>query len=220
MQYKIRFRPAFSLLYITLKPGERIFAAAGALVSLDEGLVVKPGLGLGVLRSLWFRCLGGNAPVVSFIHNPTTESLTLVLSKAVVGDLLPLDVTKNGLCLAPDVYLAYTSGIRLTLHWVGWSSWWAGYGLYSLKLEGKGRVFLGKYGQVSPWQVHERMTVEHKHLLAYSPKVQLRVNFPKGLVGSHASGEGTVSQLIGKGVVYLQSRSMSGLNRYLRLKFR
>ncbi|BFM40679.1 hypothetical protein OLK001_26050 [Synechocystis sp. LKSZ1] len=220
MQYKIRFRPAFSLLYITLKPKEQLYVSLDTLVSLDEGLTLKMRLGLGWLASLLFRGLGGKIPVLNLVQNPTTEPLTFTLSQGALGDLIPLDITKAGLCIQPAFHIAHTTGVRMGLQWAGFSSWLAGQGLFALKLSGKGRVFVASCGYLSSYPVHQRLAVEHHHLVAYSPKLKLRVNFPKGVVGSEVSGEGMISQLIGGGAVYLQSRSLSGLSRYLRLKCR
>ena len=41
-----------------------------------------------------------------------------------------------------------------------------------------------------------------------------------GLVGSMTSGEGLVNRLSGQGEIYLQSRSIDGLVRFLRTKLR
>jgi uncharacterized protein (TIGR00266 family) len=220
VQYKIRFRPAFSLLHITLQPKEQLYVSLDTLVSLDEGLTLKMRLGLGMLTSLLFYSFGGKTPVLNLVYNSTPEPLSLVLSQATLGDLVPLDITKAGLCLQPQCHIAHTAGVRMGLQWAGWSSWWAGQGLFALKLSGKGRVFVASCGYLSSYPVHQRLAVEQDHLVAYSPKLKLRVNFPKGVVGSEVAGEGIISQLMGGGVVYLQSRSLSGLSRYLRLKCR
>lgn len=220
MQYKILFRPAFSLLYITLGPNEQLYVNCDTLVSWDEGLTLKMHLGLGWLTSLLFRSLGGKMPRLNLVHNPTAESLTLILSQSALGDLIPLDIPKTGLCLQPRFHVAHTTNIGIGLQWAGFSSWLAGQGLFALKLSGKGWMFVASCGSLSSYQVHQRLAVEHQHLVAYSPKFKLRVNFPKGVVGSDLSGEGMISQLIGGGTVHLQSRSLSGLSRYLRLKCR
>ncbi|MBJ7901455.1 MAG: TIGR00266 family protein [Cyanobacteria bacterium RI_101] len=220
MLYKIRFRPDFSILAITLKPGEKLAIALAALVSLDEGLAVKKTRMLGLFPALLYRLCGGYFPPFAQIHNPTEEPLSLVLSKTLPGDIIRLDLTKTGICLVPGAHIAHTSGAKLNLQWVGFSSWLAGQGLFALKLSGKGRVFLGSYGQLIQRQVHQRLVVEQGHLVAYSGKLKLKANFPKGLVGNSESGEGVASQLQGGGIVYLQSRSCSGMARYLRLQFR
>jgi len=218
--YKIRFRPDFSTLAITLKPGEKLTTALGTLVSLDEGLTVKKQKGLGFIQSLLYKLSGGQALRLNVIHNPTSEPLGLILSKTLPGDIVRLDLAKTALCLRPGIHIAHTTGVRLGIQWVGFASWLAGQGLFTLKLLGKGRVFLGSYGQLTQRQVHQSLIVEQGHLLAYSSKLRLKVNFPKGLVGTPATGEGMACQLQGGGMVYLQSRSRTGMGRYLRLKFR
>lgn len=208
------------MLSITLQPGERITTAVGNLVSMDAGIVVSQQMAGDLMVALLRRCLGPNPLWMTVYHNPTEEPLSIVLSKSLPGDIVRLDITKSALCLQPNVLLAHTGGIRLGIQWLGWSSWFAGEGLVGLKLSGRGRVFIGSYGRFAQYQVYQRFIVEQRHLLAYSSKLRIKVDFPKGLVGSKLSGEGLVSQLLGGGIVYLQSHSRSGLTRYLFTKFR
>jgi uncharacterized protein (AIM24 family) len=46
----------------------------------------------------------------------------------------------------------------------------------------------------------------------------MKIGMATGLIGSVTSGEGLVNRLSGQGTVYLQSRSVDGLVRYLRSK--
>jgi uncharacterized protein (TIGR00266 family) len=222
VRYKVRFRPSFSMLSITLQPGERLTSAVGTLVSMDVGVVVRRQRAAKLFVSLLYRCLGAapNALWVNVYHNPTDNPLKITLSHSLPGDILRLDISKSSLCFQPGVLIAHTGGIRIGIQWLGWSSWLSGEGLVGLKLYGNGRVLMGSYGHFAKYQVYQRFIVEQRHLLAYSSKLRLRVGFPKGLVGSQLSGEGLVSQLIGGGMVYVQSHSLSGLTRYLLTKFR
>jgi uncharacterized protein (AIM24 family) len=48
----------------------------------------------------------------------------------------------------------------------------------------------------------------------------MKVGLAGGLIGSVTSGEGLINRLSGQGEIYLQSRSIDGLVRYLRPKLR
>ncbi|MEB3227015.1 MAG: TIGR00266 family protein [Synechocystis sp.] len=220
MLYKIRYGPAYSVLNVTLKPQERFYAALGTLVNIDEGLTLKRSFGAGFLDSLARFCLGKDNLMLNVIHNPTDDPLSFTLSKTFPGDITRLNVTKHGLVIRPHSHIAHTSGVQMGVHWLGFSSWLAGQGLIGLKLSGRGRVFLGSYGSLVQSQCNPRFMIEHQHLLAFSPKLSLKVNFPKGVIGDPQAGNGLCSQLTGSGSVYWQTRSLSSLGRYIRLKLR
>jgi uncharacterized protein (AIM24 family) len=81
-------------------------------------------------------------------------------------------------------------------------------------------VFFGAYGGITKKHIQGDFVVDSGHLVAYEPKLRMRLGMAGGLVGSTTSGEGLVSRLSGQGYIYLQSRSIDGLVRYLRSKLR
>lgn len=216
MLYKVRFRPAFATLYVTLRPKEKITAAQGTIVSMDAGVIMKTIPFGNIISALLRRFLGKYPLWVNIFHNPTNEPLNIILCQPFPGDIIRLDLTNSSLCLQPGVHIAHTSHIKMGIHWLGFSSLLAGKGLFSLKLSGRGLVFIGGYGAITQHQTYKRFAVEQDNLLAYSSKIRLKVNFPKGIIGSSLAGDGVVTQLIGGGIIYLQSRSRSGLVRYLK----
>ncbi len=219
MLYKIRHYPN-SVLAVTLKPKEKLYASLGSLVSMDEGLVLNRIFGGGVSKALARFLLGKNSLMVNAIYNPTDEPLSFTLGKAVPGDLTRLNLPKTGIVVSPKAHIAHTSGVNMGIHWLGFSSWWAGQGLIGLKLYGKGRVFLGSYGSLNELPCPQSFIVEHPQLLAFQPKLKLKVNFPRGIIGDVQSGGGLSSRIRGAGTIYWQSRSLSSLGRFIRLKLR
>ncbi|MCT0255072.1 TIGR00266 family protein [Synechocystis sp. CS-94] len=219
MLYKIRHYPN-SVLAVTLKPRERLYVSLGSLISMDRGLVITRIAGGGWLRALARFLLGKDNLMLNAIHNPTDQSLSFTLGKALPGNLTRLNLPKNGIVVSPRVHIAHTSGVNMGVHWLGLSSWWAGHGLLGLKLQGKGRVFLGSYGTLNQLSCPQSFVVEHSHLVAFQPKLKLKVNFPRGIIGDMQSGRGLSSRLQGSGNIYWQSRSLSSLGRFIRLRLR
>ena len=41
MEYEIKYKPAFSAIFVTLEPGEKIVAEAGAMASMDSQVTIK-----------------------------------------------------------------------------------------------------------------------------------------------------------------------------------
>ena len=220
MRYEIRYKPAFATLFLTLKPGERIFAEAGAMASMagKVGLTTEffGGLIPGLLKSFF----GGESMFINQFSNSTSQPQALVLTQSSIGDITTVEMTGNELCLQPGAYIAHTPGVKVDLQWAGFSSWFAGEGLFKLKLTGKGMAFFGAYGGVSEVMVKDELVVDNGHLVAYEPDIKMNIKLSGGLVGSMTSGEGFVNRLEGNGKIYLQSRSVDGLVRFLRPKLR
>jgi uncharacterized protein (AIM24 family) len=81
-------------------------------------------------------------------------------------------------------------------------------------------VFFGGYGGITKREITKELIVDNSHLLAYSPNLKMSVGLSGGLISSITSGEGFVNRVQGRGVVYLQSRSVGGLVNFLRTKLR
>ena len=136
--YKVSFRPVFATLHVTLRPKESLTAAQGTLVSMDTGIVMKTSIAGDIAWAILRRFLGNHPLWVNTFHNPTEETLNIVLCPAFPGDIIRLDLTQSSLCLQSGVHIAHTSQIKMGIHWIGFSSWFAGQGLFGLKLSGTG----------------------------------------------------------------------------------
>ncbi|OLP16651.1 TIGR00266 family protein [Leptolyngbya sp. 'hensonii'] len=218
MRYEIRYKPAFATIFLTLNPGDRITSEAGAMASMSAQLSLKTEFSGGLIPGLLKAFLGGESLFVNTFTNQTQQPLELVLTQSTVGDLGMIELNRNAICFQPGAYVAHTPGIQMGVEWAGFSSWFAGEGLFKLKLSGTGLVFFGGYGGLTQRQVNGEYVVDTGHLVAYEPGLQMNIRLAGGLVGSVTSGEGLVNRLTGKGMIYLQSRSVDGLVRFLRPK--
>lgn len=221
MKYEIRYKPAFSTAFFTLGPGESITAEAGAMASMDGQLSMTTQLSGNLIQALLRKFWGGESLFVNVFKNQTSQPLQVVLTQSTVGDTEGLEL-KSGeeICFQPGAYIAHTAGVKMGVHWAGFASWFAGEGLFKLKLRGPGLVLFGAYGGVSKRRISGELIVDNGHLVAYSPNIQMRIGLSSGVFGSITSGEGFINRLSGAGVVYLQSRSIDGLVRFLRPKVR
>ncbi|MFM7425665.1 MAG: TIGR00266 family protein [Elainella sp.] len=216
MKYEIRYKPAFAAIFLTLNPGERITAEAGAMQSMAANLSMKTQFSGGLIPGLLKKFFGGESLFVNEFRNDTQKPLELVLSQSMLGDIGLIELKGNSICFQPGAYIAHTPGIEMDVQWAGFSSWFVGEGLFKLKLSGRGLVFFGGYGGISQRQVEREFIVDSGHLLAYEPGIKMNLGLSGGLVGSVTSGEGLVNRLTGQGQIYLQSRSTEGLVRFLR----
>lgn len=220
MKYEIRYKPAFAAIFVTLNPGESITAEAGAMTSMNAQLSMRTQFSGGLIPALLKKFFGGESLFVNVFTNETQQPLTLVLTQSTIGDIERFDLSQGAICFQPGAYIAHTPGVKMRVQWAGFASLFAGEGLFKLKLSGQGRVFFGAYGGITKKHIHGEFVVDSGHIVAYEPQIRMSIGFAGGLVGSVTSGEGLVNRLSGHGEIYLQSRSVDGLVRYLRTKFR
>ncbi len=221
MSYEIRYKPAFASIFVDLQPGEKLTAEAGAMASMDGKVAMATTFFGGLFPALMKAFLGGESLFVNTFSNSTAGPLQLVLTQASVGDIEVLDLkATEEMCFQPGAYIAHMGQLQLGVQWAGFKSWLSGEGLFRLKVKGPGRIFFGAYGGISAYQVRGDFVVDTGHLVAYSPQLTMNIKMAGGLVGSLTSGEGLVNRLEGNGKIYLQSRSIDGLVKFLRTKLR
>ncbi len=215
MQCDIRYKPAFATIFVTLDPGESITAEAGAMVSMDSMLTMKTEFSGGFFSALAKKIFGGESLFVNIFSNNTSRPLQVVLSQSIVGDIAEIDLQEREMYFQPGAYIAHTTGVQMGVGWAGFTSWFMGEGLFKLKIGGRGKVFFGAYGGITKKTIKGQFIVDNSHLVAYEPGIKMGIKLSGGLFGSLTSGEGLVNRLSGHGDIYLQSRSVDGLLRFL-----
>ena len=220
MRFEIRYKPAFAAIFVTLEPGEKITAEAGAMVSMDADLSMTTELSGGFIQALLRKFFGGESLFVNVFANHSNRPLTVVLTQSVIGDIEAIDLTGKTICFQPGAYIAHTPGANMGVRWAGFASWFAGEGLFKLQFTGRGKVFFGAYGGLTAKRIQGEFIVDNSHLVAYESGIKMGIGLSGGLFGSLTSGEGFVNKLSGRGTIYLQSRSISGLVGFLRPKVR
>lgn len=223
MEYEIRCRPSFAVIFVTLQPGESVIAEAGAMTSMDAQISISTEFSGGFFSALLKRYFGGESLFVNRFTNKTQKPLQVVLTQPNIGDIEGLKLT-NGqeIYFQPGAYIAHAQGAAIGVGWAGFASWFAGEGLFRLTVKSKGRglVFFGAYGGITKKKITGEFIVDTGHLVAYEPGIKMGIGLAGGLFGSMTSGEGFVSKLSGKGNIYLQSRSIDGLVKFLNSKLR
>jgi uncharacterized protein (TIGR00266 family) len=213
--YKVRCRPAFAALFVTLNPGESITARAGSVISMDGGLTLKTQWAGNFCLALLRQLLGGESCSVDVLTNNTEEPLQLVLGQTTIGDIERIDLSQGPICLQRGVYLAHTSGVVMKNHWGGLGSWLAREGFFKLKLKGRGRVFIGAYGGITKKMVYGDFVLTQGHLLAYSPKLRLTYQKDGQSTNLVLARKGKKGQRTSGVIIYFQSRKLQGLISYL-----
>ena len=130
MKYDIRYRPAFATIFLTLQPGEKFTAEAGAMVSMDADVTMTTEFSGGFFPALIRKFFGGESLFVNVFANRTSRPLTVVLTQGVIGDIEAIKLEGKTICLQPGAYIAHTPGAKMGVRWAGFASWFAGEGLF------------------------------------------------------------------------------------------
>ena len=169
MQSNIKGAPSFSYVDVALNAGESIVAEAGAMASMDVGIESKAVLNGGLFSALFKSLLGGESFFVNIFTNTSEQPKQLVLVQNTPGDIKQVAFTgKTVLCLQPGTYLASTPGIKMSVKWAGFRSWFAREGLFKLRLSGKGLLWFGAYGGILFKEINGQLLVDTSHLLLMS----------------------------------------------------
>ncbi len=216
MLYKVRYRPAFAALFVTLNPGEKLAVKTGNITSMDVGLSVQTRHLESRFSTLLKILLRQKIAYIHLLQNQSTGPATVVLSPVMFGDIERLDVSEGQICVATGAYLAHTDGLSVSRHWAGFASWLAGEGLWKLKFIGRGRVFIGACGEIDKKTIYGDFFVNRGYLIAHSSQLRFKPHKNGDCVGWLLSVKSQKKQRTHGLTIYLQSRQLEGLVHYLR----
>ncbi|MBL4752625.1 MAG: TIGR00266 family protein [Flavobacteriales bacterium] len=215
MNITIEGQPAFAYLNIDLDPGEFLVAESDAMASMAADLDMKAKLNGGLIKGLLRKFLGGESLFINEFTNNGSETKRLTVTQATPGDILVKELNNETYYLQPGAYICSTSGVKLGLKYAGIASFIGGEGLFKLAMSGSGKVAFGAYGGLMEKEVVGEYIIDSSHLVAYGPGMKLKVQMASGVFGSLFSGEGLVTRIEGNGKVIIQTRSLSGLVRWV-----
>jgi len=214
MKYEIRYKPSFSLLVVTLSPGEKITAEAGAMTYMHPSITVSTRKReKSLLGSIGLSLLGGQSFFVTD-YTAGSEAAEAAFSAAPLGDVETLRIAPgNGFIVQKSSYLAATEGVDLDIRWEGFTKGLFGQGLLMIKVSGDGTLFINTFGAIDKHLLKEgeKMIVDNFHLVAFSDTCQYRVTKFGGLKETLFSGEGLVTEITGPGEIYIQTKNVREL---------
>jgi uncharacterized protein (TIGR00266 family) len=218
MRHEITSRPSYALLSLGLDPGESVRAEAGSMVSFGEGVEVTTAADGGIVSSLKRSVFGGE----SFFQNTFTAGDAggeVTLAPPLPGDVVRVDLDGT-LFVQSGSYLASTPGLELDTQFGGARSFLGGEGLFLLRLDGTGPVFVSSYGAIERRELDagETYTVDTGHIVAFDGTTSYDVRRVGGLRSTLFSGEGLVATFRGPGRVWLQTRSADAFIAWLAPK--
>ena len=225
IQFQIQGQPDYSLLEVTLEPGQRIFAESSAMGSMDTNVYLKTGMKGGIWQSLKRGILTGESVFLNeFVAEGGRGEVTL--APGAPGEIVHYRLTPGKvLYLQSSAYLASSEGVTLETKWGGLKGFFSGTGMFLIKVTGEGDVFFNGFGGVIEVEIGEDgfvlyeeegresrvsgdFIIDTGYIAAFEGTLDYHVEFFKGFFTSIFGGELLVCRFRGSGKAWIQTKSV------------
>ena len=212
MNYTIDSRPSYSLLEVTLAPGEELVTEAGAMAWMDSNLEVETSTRGGLMSGVK-RAIGGGE---SFFQNTYTAQGgpgVIGLAPGQPGDIHSYEMDGGELLLERGAYLASTAGIETNADFQGLRGLF-NEGLFILRVSGSGMLFFNAYGDIQEIEVDGSYVVDNGHAVAWEPALDYRLT-RAARIRSFLFSDQIIMEFSGRGRLWVQSRNPRSLANWI-----
>jgi uncharacterized protein (TIGR00266 family) len=218
MKFEVKYKPSYAMLIASLDVGETLTAEAGAMTYMDPTIEVHTRKReKSLLGTLGLSLIGGQSFWVND-YTATTVPANAAFVAAPVGDIMQLDIAPgSGYVIQKSAYIASTQGVDLDVKWEGFTKGLFGQGLFMLKAQGSGQMFINTFGAIDAHtlQPGQTLIVDNFHLVGFSETCSYKVTQLGGLKETLLSGEGLVTQITGPGQVFIQTKNLREFTEWL-----
>lgn len=212
--YEILKSPAYTLLKLGLDSGQSVKAESGAMVSMTPNLAIETSMQGGMFGAFKRKALGGE----SFFQNTFTSKSPggeVTFAPGYPGDVEHIGLNGDTWYLQGGAYLASNPSITLDTKFQGMKGLVSREGLFFLKADGVGDLFVSAFGALMDYDLDGELIVDTGHLVGFSGGISYNVEKVGGLKSTLLSGEGLVLRLRGRGKVYMQTRNPTAFGNWL-----
>ncbi len=216
MRYEIRQQPNFSIARVEFdQPGEQLVVEASAMVAKDSALEMKTAMRGGMLGAAKRKLLGGES-LFQNTFTATAAGQSIWVAPAAEGDILAVDMDGTPIMMSSGNYIASGPNVALDTSFAGLKGFFGQGGLFMLKAEGTGPLFMGSYGGIHPVEVGPQgYIVDNFHIVGFTAGLTFNIRRMGGLKSFLGGGEGSVCQFSGQGTVWISTRSSNALIDFL-----
>lgn len=216
MDVDITAGPAFAMGVVALPAGGAVRVEAGAMAMTRGDIEIATSASGGFFKG-FKRALGGES---FFVNDFTSESG----GQVGVAATLPGDMTKvtldggTALLVQSGSWIASDATVDVDSKWGGGKTFFSGEGLVLLRCTGAGDLLISSYGAILPSELApgERLTLDTGHVVAFDETVEYSVRKAGNWKSTILGGEGLVTDFIGPGRVWLQTRSSASLIDWIK----
>lgn len=216
MRAELAGNPDFGNVRFTLDTGEKVLVESGAMAAMDSDVRTDTQMMGGFLPALMRKLFAGES-LMAGEYTAARAGSRLQISPPIPGEVVHRGVEPGrATMLQAGSFLACTPGVRLSTVFGGLKAIFSGEGMFFLKVEGKGDLWLNAYGSIVEHDLGGReLIVDTGHVVGWEDGVQWEVTGMGNLFSTIFSGEGLVLRFRGHGKVWLQSRSLGALAGWL-----
>lgn len=212
MDYKI-VGDVMQALQITMRQGEEVFAEAGSMLYMGQGIELQAKMQGGVMKGLMRKFLAGESMFMSIFRCNTGEG-KMALANPIAGKIFPLELRGNTVLAERNAFLCGIGNIDLSVAFTKrfGAGLFGGEGFILQKLTGHGLVFLHAGGNVLEFDLApgEQLRVDTGCIVSMSDTISYDIQFVGGFRNALFGGEGLFYAVItGPGHIVLQTLPFS-----------
>jgi len=202
-------------LRIDLRQGEEVYAEAGAMLYMGQGIDLQARMQGGLVKGLMRKFLAGETMFMSVFRcdAPTGH---LALANPIAGKIFPIELKGNTILAERNAYLCAIGNVDLSIAFTKrfGAGLFGGEGFILQKISGQGLVFLHAGGNMLEFNLApgEQLRVDTGCIVSLADTVNYDIQFVGGFRNALFGGEGLFyATLTGPGHVVLQSLPFSRL---------
>ncbi|MEZ6056244.1 MAG: TIGR00266 family protein [Planctomycetaceae bacterium] len=211
MDHRIICNPTYSALEVSLNPGEKIVAEAGAMSWMSTNIKTETSTRGGIMAGLKRKLLTGE----SFFQNTYSAEGgpgEIGLVPGSPGDIVSHQLDGE-LILEKGAYLASEESVKCDSKWDGLKGLF-NEGMFALRVTGSGQLFFNCYGIAEPIDVEGEYIVDNGYAVAWEPTLQYQVTKAKK-IRSFLFSDMLLLKFQGYGKLWVQSRSPRSLANWV-----
>ncbi|MEO1131274.1 MAG: TIGR00266 family protein [Cyanobacteria bacterium J06639_1] len=213
-QYDISHGPAYAQLKFDLKANQTVLVEAGGMAAMDPCVEMKSKVRGGLMKGVK-RMLGGES---LFLSEFTAKGQPgqLFVSPGVPGDIQHYAIPEGrSLFVQSSGFVAASPTVEIDSKFQGFKGFFSGESLFLLHILGPGDLWFSSYGAIFPVDVDGHYVVDSSFIVAFEDTLDYDIQILGGLKTGLLGGEGFVCRFSGKGKIWIQSRGVFQLVRFV-----
>jgi uncharacterized protein (TIGR00266 family) len=210
LAYRIDCRPDFSFLTVSLPAGKTLKVEASGMATMDTNIEMKTKFKGGLGRFLTGESL--------FINEFTAANGPgeITVAPGSPGDLEHVYLDNQVLYLQNSAFVASGTGVNVESKWQGMmKGFFSGESLFLIRCSGRGDLWFNTYGAMIQLDIAGDYVVDTGYIVAFTEGLQYNVTRVGGYKSLFFSGEGLVCRFQGQGKVWIQTRQVPALARWV-----
>ena len=212
MDYRI-VGDVMQALEVTLRQNEELFAEAGAMLYMGNGIELQAKMQGGIVKGLMRKFLAGESLFMSVFRCHAAAG-KMALANPIAGKIFPVELKGNTILAERNAFLCGSGNVDLSIAFTKrfGAGLFGGEGFILQKLSGQGLVFLHAGGNMLEFNLApgEQLRVDTGCLVSMAETVSYEIQYVGGVKNALFGGEGLFfASLTGPGHVVLQTLPFS-----------